>query len=368
MPKRREAPIRRVNPSGKTVWVARYTDRNGRRRSAGTYALKRDAQDAIDAAYNAPVSRDTVGEYARDWTERYPRSERTDRTNNGRLAQVLDLDIEGRTFRNWPLAQLRRRHALELVDRMLRQQGRATTGATNIVRTLSAMAEDAITDEIIDVNPFKGVRVRRGDPRAQKRPRKPRVLSWEQMHAFAAAASTRSRVRGQVTTVPALEYEPMLRMLGDCGLRIGELFALRRELQDLQAGVFRVKGSAWQGKVVESSEEKQHDRIGPIPPGCLQRLRTMPRRIDSPWLFPTRRGQLWQVNNFYRDVWNPTKEAAGIDATPHDFRHSWVSNLSAAGIDVADLADIAGHSVEVAQSRYRHALQRSFDQVRSAIG
>jgi hypothetical protein len=36
--------VRRVNPSGKLVWVARYTDRNGRRRSAGTYALKRDGR------------------------------------------------------------------------------------------------------------------------------------------------------------------------------------------------------------------------------------------------------------------------------------------------------------------------------------
>jgi integrase len=147
-------------------------------------------------------------------------------------------------------------------------------------------------------------------------------------------------------------------------LRIGELLALRRELQDLQAGVFRVKGSAWEGKVIDSSEEKQHERIGPIPPSCLELVRSMPKRIDSPWLFPTRRGHLWQLNNFYRDVWRPTREASGIDATPHDFRHSWETNLSAAGIDVADLADIAGHSVELAQARYRHALHRSFDQVR----
>jgi hypothetical protein len=156
MPKHRETPLRRVNPSGKVVWVARYTRRrDGRRASAGTFGLKRDAQEAIDAAYDAPVSRDTVGEYAQDWTERYPRSERTDRTNNGRIAQVLDIEIEGRQLRNWSLAELRRRHALALVDRMLRDQGRATTGATGILRALSAMAEDAITDEIIDVNPFK---------------------------------------------------------------------------------------------------------------------------------------------------------------------------------------------------------------------
>ena len=62
------------------------------------------------------------------------------------------------------------------------------------------------------------------------------------------------------------------------------------------------------------------------------------------------------------------RRASGLECTPQDFRHSYVSNLSASGIDVADLADISGHSVETAQQRYRHALGRSFEQVRQTIG
>jgi hypothetical protein len=50
---RHEAPIPRINPSGHKVWVARYTNRRGQRKSAGTFDLKRDAQAAIDAAYEA---------------------------------------------------------------------------------------------------------------------------------------------------------------------------------------------------------------------------------------------------------------------------------------------------------------------------
>jgi integrase len=353
MPKHRESPVARVNPSGKKVWVARYTDPDGRRRSAGTFKTKREAQDTIDDAYGRPPARETVGQYARDWTARYPRSERTDKTNRGRVAAVLEVKVEGRALKNWPFAELRRRHALELVDRMLRDQGRAATGAANILRTLSAMAEDAITDELIGTNPFKGTRVRRSDPRASRPSRRPRVLSWAQMHDFAAAAG---------------RHEPMVRMLGDCGLRVGELFALLRELQDLRDGVFEVRGSAWEGVVVESSETKEHDRSGPIPPDCLALLRDMPQRIDSPWLFPTPTGRTWRINNFYRDVWRPARRVSGLECTPQDFRHSYVSNLSAAGIDVADLADISGHSVETAQQRYRHALRRSFEQVRETIG
>jgi hypothetical protein len=48
----------------------------------------------------------------------------------------------------------------------VRTEGRATTGVVGILRALSVMAEDAITDEVCDLNPFKGVRIRANDPRA----------------------------------------------------------------------------------------------------------------------------------------------------------------------------------------------------------
>jgi len=69
-----------------------------------------------------------------------------------------------------------------------------------------------------------------------------------------------------------------------------------------------------------------------------------------------------------RDVWAPARKASGIDATPQDFRHSHVSLLRAAGIDPADLAAVVGHSVQTADAHYTHALGRSFDAIREAVG
>jgi hypothetical protein len=79
--RRRESPIKRVNPSGKEGWVARWTDREGKYRYAGTFDRKHEAQAAIDAACadeerGAP---ELVGAYAETWTERHPRGERTTR-------------------------------------------------------------------------------------------------------------------------------------------------------------------------------------------------------------------------------------------------------------------------------------------------
>ena len=46
----------------------------------------------------------------------------------------------------------------------------------------------------------------------------------------------------------------------------------------------------------------------------------------------------------------------------------WVTHLRAAGIDAADLAEIAGHTIATATARYTHPLRRSDDAVRNVVG
>lgn len=353
MRSRRESPVKRRNLSGTVVWVARYTDARGMRISAGTHKLKRDAQAAIDAAYERAVPTDTVGAYAATWTQRHPRAERTNATNDHRIGRVLDVQVDGLAFCAWRLRDLRRRHAFALVDHMLVEQGRSASGATNILRALSAMSEDAITDELSDVNAFKGVRVRASDPRATKPPRQYPVFTFEQMHALAAAAG---------------EHEAAVRVLSDCGLRLGELLGLER--RDYRDGMLHLRGSAHNGRFTEGDQPtKRHVRSVPVPPGLADLLALLPARLDTRVLFPTPTGLIWREENWRRSVWNPARASAAlVAATPHGFRHSYVSNLRAAGVDPADLASMAGHSVETATARYTHALGRSFDEVRKAVG
>lgn len=84
-------------------------------------------------------------------------------------------------------------------------------------------------------------------------------------------------------------------------------------------------------------------------------------------LFSTRTGRLWQESNFHAEVWGRAVREVGVKATPHDLRHSWVSYIRAAGVDVADAAAAAGHTVETASKVYTHALGRSFDGMRRAV-
>lgn len=362
---RRESPIKRLNPSGEIVWVARYTGSDGKYRIAkprwnrgkGTFLLKREAQQAIDEAYGLSDRPDTLGEYFATWPTNHPRSERTNETNEHRISRVLEVEVEGIPLKQWPMRELRRRHALALVDHLLRVQGRATTGVVGILRSLSAMAEDAITDEVADLNPFKGVRVRASDPRAKKKRRPIRVFSFEQMHAFAKAAG---------------RYEAMVRVFTDTGMRLGEVLPLRRE--DFDGETLKVRRTAHEGTILDGTktDHGEHDagRTVPVPATLAWMIEAQINLngTDCDLLFTTPTGRMWRERNFYRDLWKPTQQASGLDIRPHECRHSYVTHLRAAGINDADLAEIAGHRVETMLARYTHAVGVSFSGVREVIG
>lgn len=76
---------------------------------------------------------------------------------------------------------------------------------------------------------------------------------------------------------------------------------------------------------------------------------------------------MWRERNFYRDIWQPTQQASGLDIRPHECRHSYVTHLRAVGINDADLAGIVGHRVETMLARYTHPVGASFSGVRLAI-
>jgi integrase len=363
--RRRETPLKRRYPSGEIVWLARYTGRDGKRRMAkpswnggrGTFDRKAEAQRAIDEAYGISDRPDTLGDYFATWTERHPRSERTNTTNEHRISRVTDFEVEGMALKDWPMHELRRRHALALVDHMLRTEGRATTGAVGILRSLSAMAEDAITDEVCDLNPFKGVRIRANDPRAKKKPRPIRVFTFEQMHHFARAAG---------------RYEAMVRVFTDTGMRLGEVLPLRRE--DFDGETLQVRRTAHEGVILDGTKtdhgEPDAGRTIPVPATLAWMLEAQINLNgpDCDLVFTTPTGRLWRERNFYRDIWRPTQKASGLDIRPHECRHSYVTHLRAAGVNDADLAEIAGHRVETMLARYTHAVGGSYEQVRRIVG
>jgi integrase len=122
--------------------------------------------------------------------------------------------------------------------------------------------------------------------------------------------------------------------------------------------------------LVASSHQKNHDRTVPVPPSLASMIEVLLAKDgdESDPIFKTPTGRRWSERNFYRDVWAAAKIATGMVATPHEFRHSFISILRASGIDDADLAEVAGHQVQTMLSVYTHPLKRSHKAIRQAIG
>jgi integrase len=363
--RRDEKPLRRENPSGKVRFVARFTGEDGRRRSAGTFVKEGPckqprgdgeccAQHAIWAAYERGRPREkgslTVREYVEGpWLVRHPRAERTEKNYRSRVGAVLDARTQDGVFGELPVARVRPKHLDDLVDVMLREHGRALSGVRGVVAVLSSLFMDAIRDEYAEMNPALVVTVRDRDPRVRKAKREPVLCSWDEMHAFAACAG---------------EHEPMVRVLSDCGLRLGELLGL--ECRHVRGDVLVVEQHAWLGVIVPGTKQGARREV-PLPPR-LGSLLALARRDRIGVLFPGPSGGAWSETQFYRGVWGPARRRSGLALNPHDLRHSFVSLMRAAGVDPADLAASTGHTVQTATGVYTHATGGTFELMRGAVG
>ena len=333
---------------------------------SATFKLQKDAQRAIDEAVSAELQAAaapdaprtiTVADYFERWLVDHPRRRRTQMGYNSKIRVAMLAELEGVALGEWEMRALRRRHGREFVGHSFSVRERNANGTRAVLRALGTFFEDAIEDEYCEVNPFRSLGVSDDDARIVKPSREPRVWSFDELHDFASFAGV---------------WEPLYLVMIDCGARLGESLALQRSL--CRPDRIKIEGTASEGRVVPSSSRKNHDRFVVTSERLESLLRARATRIDTPWLFPTATGKLWRENNWREDVHKPTIEAANrgrtgkrLDPRPHEMRHSWVTNLRAAGIDPADLADMAGHGIEVATKVYTHALSQSDAAVRAVV-
>ena len=360
-------PIKRVT-GGKTRWVARAVDpRTGKHVIAkpawnggrGTFDTKKLATKAIEELEGGSSSSGpdiTVRAYFERWLVDHPRVARTADTYRRKVRVSLETEIEGVPLGDWKMRELRRRHGREWIGQQYEQHGRSFGGMQTHRRSLSAMFTDAIDDELADLNPFERLNPSANDPRIRKAQESKRVWTREQIEEFLTVTG---------------DWLAFYRTLTDCGLRLGEAFALLRT-NHRDGWLFLEEGSAWRGEIQPQGVTKKHKRPVPTTAALEAALRARATRIDTAYLFPTVTGKIWREQNWREDVHKPIIEAArrdiGIDPTPRELRRSYVSELRAAGIDPADLASYSGHSVETANRNYVQALGRSADDVRKALG
>jgi integrase len=203
---------RRVGVKGKPRYAAIYCDQRGRRRSAGTFATKREADRAWAAAESDAllgVGRDrqrgkiSFAAYVTgSWLPHHQLEASTRQRYGYQIQKYLIPE-----FGPMRIANIAPAHVREWVTR-LKDDGISASTIADVKTILSAIFTTALNDQIIGVHPCRGVKT----PTVARRPRT--IVTPDQFYAIHAAIG-----------VP--RWQLFIELDIETGLRWGELTELR---------------------------------------------------------------------------------------------------------------------------------------------
>lgn len=135
---------------------------------------------------------------------------------------------------------------------------------------------------------------------------------------------------------------PVVVLALSTGMRQGEIMGLTWDAVDLH-----------QGRITLTETKNGEIRVVPLVGKALELLKSHPRRIDTPLLFPGKVKKFSPMD--LRAPWLEALKAAQIDDFRfHDLRHSAASYLAMNGASLAEIAEVLGHKTLQMVKRYSH--------------
>jgi integrase len=320
-------------------YTARVRDRRGRvRRINGATIAEVKAKRA---AFETDVargewrdqSRMTFAEYAREWVDTY-----SGRTSRG-LRDETRVDYRKRLEQD-AIPFLGRMRLAEITPADVRGLARHVAGrgvAPNTVRLALAPAKallaTAVEDGLIRSNPAHGVRIAAAQ-----------VVDQEEEHK--AKALTEAELVSLIEHTPA-EWRLLIRVLGQTGLRISELIALRWSDIDLGHQRIHVRRRVRNGRV-GPPKSRYGRRSVPVTPALTRdlwaRRKAAEHAQDGDLLFPSATGGFLDRANLHRSVLKPAARAAGVEwAGFHTLRHTCGTLLFRHGLNAKQVQLWLGH-------------------------
>jgi integrase len=220
--------------------------------------------------------------------------------------------------------------------------GLSAATTSKAVFALRQCLDAAVADNRLVINPASRV------PLPSERLKPPRYLS-------------QAEVERLVEETPG-PYQALVLVGSYAGLRWGEAAGLTRASIDVARSRITVTSTAVEvgGKVTLGHEPKtaRSKRTIPVARSVMRRLEqhlaTYVGRDTDALVFTGPKGAPLFRGSFNRDVWRPAVQRAGLTAiTFHGLRHSFVAILVAAGCNVREVSEWAGHnSVAFTLTRY----------------
>jgi integrase/recombinase XerD len=172
----------------------------------------------------------------------------------------------------------------------------------------------------------------------------PNVLSKEEVKQLLEAHSN-------------IKHKTMLSLIYSCGLRCGELIALKPVHIDSNRNIVLIKNS--KGK---------KDRIVPLSPKILQMLRNYYKMYKpTNYLFEGQTAGTPYDDRSLQQVLKQAMQKVGITkpVTLHWLRHSYATHLLESGTDLRYIQELLGHNSSKTTEIYTHVSTKSIQQIKS---
>ena len=345
MPPRRKFGYVRRLPSGK--WQASYLGPDGERHAAEvTFPSEVDAERYLAMTARQirsgewtdlrQLGRRTLRECCEAYLDENPRVGRGGPRRAGATCACTSESCSTCRSRRSARPTVRAWYAKQ------RRLGKSPSGTAQSYRFIRSVLNVAVADEAIPKNPCEIPGA--GNLKAAERP----TATPEQVAALIEAITPR--------------YRAAVVLAAWCGLRRGEVCALRVTDVNLEEGTVRVHKN-WvellQAPVRFEKDPKTEagKRTVNIPPHVIPILVEHQRLYAGPEFFNVGLdGRRARGDTVYQAFVRARNEV-GIDMTFHDLRHTGQTMAAAAGANLADLMRRLGHSSSVAALRYLHAVE-----------
>lgn len=340
-----------VSKRGESWAVTVYNPVTKQKRWVGTYLNQREARKAeASALLSRRRSGITVEAYAGSWLKLHARPRKA---TNLHYAEMIGLFV--RTHGQRQLESFTRPEAVEWAF--------SHRSLASVVRT---MFSDAQRDGVVSENVFMGLRLQQSRGR-----RDLDVLSEAEVDQLGQVAND--------TYGPG--FAAFVLTAAHCGLRPGELYALRWPRVDFRNDELEIVGSySTRSRETTAPKNNQHRRIV-LFPKAKEALLRVPARGDVVFRTLTNRPLDGRSVHYY---WHPVRTAIGRPTmTFYELRHFCAAHLlNTLGHEAEDVAFQLGHtdggvlirrlyghpSEQLARERLKRALGRKITPIRLVSG
>jgi integrase len=337
------------------VWRARYRDAAGREHSRH-FDLKRDAQRWLDEVAASVVTGQYVDPSAgkiawTDWTRSWmQRQTWVDGTHEAARTAVQSVPWGSGAIGSVTPSHVQAWIAGEL------KRGLAPSTIKTRLNYVQMAFRSAVADRTIAMSPAAGIKA----PRARRAEATMRILAPDDIRAVLEAAG---------------DFRGFVEVCVFAGMRLGEAAGLQlRDINFLGRSIRvarQVRGSTIKAaKLVPPKYNSE--RTVYVPADLMSSLSAhvaanAVTELDE-LLFTTQLGRMWNRNNAAGE-WRRIRTDVGLpdDITLHTLRHTFASNLIAAGCDVVTVQRALGHSTpSITLNVYSHLWPSAEDKTRAA--